>query len=438
MAETERWRNRITGHGEVAPDQLLANPDNWRIHPKGQQSAMAGILDEIGWIAEVIVNERTGFVLDGHMRVAMAIARGEPTVPVRYVDLSEAEEKLALATYDPVAAMFEEDKAQLDALLRQTTTGDARLQEMLSDVAKQAGLNYAGLQVDDSALEEDEGADEDHAEELRQAWQTAPGQLWIIPSLTVPGRAHRLLCGDSTDAADVRRLMNGERAILFATDPPYAVSYDATNHPHKWGEEDKNKHEHKETYKDWDTVDDPERLYNDFMRVAREEAIEPDAAWYCWHAGVKSTLVQGAFEANGAFVHQQIVWVKDRPILSRTWYMWQHEPCFFGWVRPNKPPRVIDEYPRSVWQIPTIKPGQKTDHPTSKPIEVFAIPIEQHTRVGQICYEPFSGSGSQHVAAEQAGRLCYGLEREPRYVAVILERLKALGLAPVLAAPVPA
>ena len=128
---------------------------------------------------------------------------------------------------------------------------------------------------------------------------------------------------------------------------------------------------------------------------------------------------------HGAFVHQQIIWVKDRPILTRTWYMWQHEPCFFGWVRPHKPKRISDEFPRSVWEIPTIKVGEKTDHPTSKPVEVFRIPMRQHTVPGDICYEPFSGSGSQQIAGEEMGRRVYGLELEPRYIDVIVKRWEA-------------
>ena len=89
---------------------------------------------------------------------------------------------------------------------------------------------------------------------------------------------------------------------------------------------------------------------------------------------------KAVWETFGAFVHQQLVWAKDRGILTRSYYLWQHEPCFFGWLKGNKPPRVSDDYPSTVWNIPTVKVGEKTDHPTSKPIEVFAIPMRQHTR----------------------------------------------------------
>ena len=99
------WRNRITASGEEAPDQLLANPANWRIHPKAQQDALAGALDAVGWVQQVLVNRRSGFVVDGHARVALALSRGEAAVPVLYVDLDADEEALVLATLDPIGAM---------------------------------------------------------------------------------------------------------------------------------------------------------------------------------------------------------------------------------------------------------------------------------------------------------------------------------------------
>jgi DNA modification methylase len=145
-------------------------------------------------------------------------------------------------------------------------------------------------------------------------------------------------------------------------------------------------------------------------------------------------MLEGVWQQHGAFVHQQIIWVKDRPILTRSHYMWQHEPCLMGWRKGHKPYRVPDaENCSTVWTFPTIAPGSETDHPTSKPVELFAIPISQHTRVGEVCYEPFAGSGSQYVAGEQLGRLVYGLELQPEFCAVILERLAGMGLQPALA-----
>lgn len=134
------WHNRITGYGEEAPDQLLAHPANWRLHPKHQQDALAGVLREVGVVQNVIVNKQSGFVVDGHLRVALALRDGQPLIPVTYVDLSESEEALILATLDPIGSFAATDAAKLDALLREVTTGDAAVQTMLDDLAQSAGL----------------------------------------------------------------------------------------------------------------------------------------------------------------------------------------------------------------------------------------------------------------------------------------------------------
>jgi hypothetical protein len=134
------WRSRIIGHGEEAPDQLLANPENWRIHPRQQQDALAGVLSEVGWVQDVIVNRRSGHVIDGHLRVSLAISRQEPSVPVVYVDLDEHEERLILATIDPLSAMAATDAEKLDELLRDVRTGDADVQAMLEGLAARSGL----------------------------------------------------------------------------------------------------------------------------------------------------------------------------------------------------------------------------------------------------------------------------------------------------------
>ena len=125
MAEQKKqWRNRIIGQGEEVPDQLLANPKNWRIHPKEQQEALGGVMERVGWVQQVVVNKRTGFVVDGHLRVSMAISRSEPMVPVVYVDLSEEEEALILATIDPLAALAKTDNDQLRDLVTDIGVND--------------------------------------------------------------------------------------------------------------------------------------------------------------------------------------------------------------------------------------------------------------------------------------------------------------------------
>jgi hypothetical protein len=117
------WRNRIVGHDVVPAEDLLANPKNWRIHPQNQQQTLEGVLDEVGWVDEIKVNQRTGFVVDGHMRASMAIAKGE-TVPVAYLDLSDEEENLVLASFNPVAGMAVADEAVLNELIGSISTNN--------------------------------------------------------------------------------------------------------------------------------------------------------------------------------------------------------------------------------------------------------------------------------------------------------------------------
>lgn len=134
------WKNKIVGHDEVSPDQLLANPNNWRIHPRTQQDALAGVIDEVGYIRSITVNRRTGHVIDGHLRVLLALRQGVKGIPVEYVDLSEQEEVEALATLDPIAAMAIADGEKLDALLREVQTSNEAVGIMLEQLATRYGV----------------------------------------------------------------------------------------------------------------------------------------------------------------------------------------------------------------------------------------------------------------------------------------------------------
>jgi hypothetical protein len=134
------WRNRIVRYGEAAPGELVPNPRNWRRHPRGQTDALAGVLAEVGWATGVIVNARTGHLVDGHARVELALARKEPAVPVVYVDLSPEEEAKVLATFDPLGAMAAADRDALERLLAEVTTDDAALRQTLRDLGERTGV----------------------------------------------------------------------------------------------------------------------------------------------------------------------------------------------------------------------------------------------------------------------------------------------------------
>lgn len=144
MAPRKQWRNRIVGEGLEAPDQLLANPFNWRVHPAFQQEALDGSLNEIGWIQRVIVNQRSGHVVDGHLRVSLALKYDEPAVPVLYVDLTEEEEQKALLVLDPISARAATDKVKLEELLQMASTEDAGLQAMFDEMAQEIGAGPGG------------------------------------------------------------------------------------------------------------------------------------------------------------------------------------------------------------------------------------------------------------------------------------------------------
>jgi DNA modification methylase len=264
----------------------------------------------------------------------------------------------------------------------------------------------------------------DQAAELQKKWKTKPGQIWQIGE-------HRLMCGDSSNARDVSALMNGKVARLCATDPPYLVSYDAKNHPSKGFSDGKNK-DWRGHYADKSKAEPLGPFYEAFLRQALA-VCEENAAIYVWHASQRQIEVEKAMRECGILVHQQIIWVKNKPVLTHSFYMWQHEPCFFGWKQGHKPKRNAGDFPTTVWQIDVpVLPGVESRHPTEKPLKLFTTPILLHTQPGDVCFEPFSGSGTHLCAAENVGRCCFAMEIEPAFVAVALERLAEMSAKPKL------
>ena len=400
IASENPWRNRIVGHGDEPPGRLIANPANWRIHPMAQQQALAGALSDVGWVAQVIVNRRSGYLVDGHLRVELALARGEPSVPVTYVDLSPEEERLVLASLDPLGAMAGADAAKLEELLRDLVPNDDALSAMLAELADQSGIVRAGLTDPEAAPPLPDEADT----------YVKAGELWILGG-------HRLLVGDSTQPDDVARLFDGQAATLMATDPPYLVDYDGGAHPQSWHNRPSVKDKH------WDAYVDPAAgvaFFRSFIEAALPH-LAPHVAIYQWHAHKRQALVEAAWSACGLLVHQQLIWVKARAVLTHSHFMWAHEPAFYGWVEGAPPLRRPPANATTVWAVDQIGESDGI-HPTQKPVELFARPIAYHTRPGDICYDPFLGSGTSLIAAERAARRCYGLEISPAYAQVCIER----------------
>jgi DNA modification methylase len=163
--------------------------------------------------------------------------------------------------------------------------------------------------------------------------------------------------------------------------------------------------------------------------------LEDTAAWYLWHPMLTQGYFAAAAAAAGVIISRQIIWCKPQFVFGRGEYHWKHELCFFGWQQGHRPPFYGEHNQTTVWEIGYDGNRNDRDHPTQKPAELFAVPMRNHVVRGGVCAEPFSGSGTQLVAAEQTGRVCYGMELEPKYVAVALERLAGMGLAPRLSAP---
>ncbi len=372
--ERAGWQNRIVAHAEVDPAELVANPLNWRLHPRAQQQAITAVLGDIGWVDDVIVNRTSGHILDGHLRVELALARHESTVPVKFVELTSEEEREVLATFDPIGAMALADREKLDSLLHELVPADPSIEALIEDLAKanHIDLRSPGLTDPDEAPPQPAESD----------LYVQPGELWLLGE-------HRLLVGDSTKPEDVARLFGGETATLMATDPPYLVDYDGGSHPQSWHNKAAVKDKH------WDDYQDPE-AGEAFFRAFIEAALPhlaPHVAIYQWHAHRRQALVEAAWTACGLLVHQQLIWSKARAVLTHSHYMWQHEPCFYGWVEGAPPLLKPPANATTIWQVDQVGESDGI-HPTQKPTELFARPIAYHTHPGEICYDAFLGSGT--------------------------------------------
>lgn len=406
-------RDRVIEMRRVPSSEIADNPGNWRKHPKNQQSALLGMLGEVGIAGALVAyhSERNGGALtliDGHLRRDSA----EVDWPVLVLDVTDAEADLLLATIDPLSAMATTDAGKLDELLREVSTGEAAVQEMLAKLAEASGV----IPPDPKAAAEDPGAQVDKADELRQKWQTERGQLWEI------GR-HRLLCGDSTSAEDVARLMGGERADCMWTDPPYGVSYVG-------------KTKDALTIQN-DGAGDLEGLLTRAFSAATQALVAGAPFYIAAPAGPQGTVFRVVIGAVGWKFHQALVWVKDAMVLGHSDYHYRHEDILYGWIPgPGRSGRgdhvgskwLGDNSQTTVFEVP--RPKRSEEHPTMKPPELVAAMIRNSCPPGGVLYEPFSGSGTTLVAAEQTGRACYAMEIEPKYVAVALERLAGMGLDP--------
>jgi DNA modification methylase len=397
------WQNNIIGYDTKPADQFLANELNHRTHPANQRRAMRASLDDIGWVAPVIENQQSGRLLDGHERVWQALQNDNADVPYILVDVPESEEGKIIATFDQIGAMAEIDTEKLDALLQDIQTDNADLMEFLSDFAEGEGLYFG-----EETPEDDPGPQIDKAEELREKWGVESGQMWQLGD-------HRIICGDCTDAAVVDRLMGGEKAGICITDPPYGVKY--TGGTKKWTMLEN---------------DDEVNMYGASLPLIYEYT-EEKAALYLAFASANARSVYNSIEDNRYAQRALIIWNKNHAQFGAmgSQYKQKHEPIMYCYKKGQSPYWFGPNNEVTVWDID--RSSVNEFHPTQKPIELYERALINSSKIAFIAYEPFLGSGTSVIACERLNRQCRGIEIEPKYIAVTLERWHEMtGREPVL------
>jgi DNA modification methylase len=383
------WRSRIVAHTAADPHSLIPHPENWRTHPAIQAAAMRGVLDEIGWVQTVVVNERTGRLIDGHLRVMLALERGMAEIPVTVVDLSESEERAVLATFDPLGAMAEADGTAVAELLQTVDTANAEIAGLLDRLARESQAALPSF------------TDPDDLPPPPLTPTSRNGDVWLLG-------AHTVVCGDARDPAALQAATRGEPAQWMWTDPPFGVNYQGKT-------------------RDRLTLanDQPEGLAELLEGAFRavDGVLADGAAVYVAHpAGALSHCFATAFLDVGWTWHQNLIWQKDAFVLGHSDYHYQHEEILYG-GKGRKPAWRGDRAQSSLFAVP--RPRRNPDHPTAKPVALIEAQLRNSSRHGDRGLDPFLGSGSTLIAAARLGRRCAGIECDPRYVDVTVRRWQA-------------
>jgi DNA modification methylase len=384
--------------------RLSLNPANPR-HNDAAVEHVAASIRRFGW-QQPLVARPDGVVIAGNTRLKAARLLGHERVPVVWFAGTDLE-AIAFGITDNRTHEFSSwDEPALAKLLEELRAEDAL-----------EGVGYTDQEIDNliAELEAKNGP-----VELEDPGPEAPpvhpvtrtGDLWLLGD-------HRLLCGDSTRAEDLERLMAGKHASLLATDPPYCVDYTGNDRPI---------HDGKPSGKDWSHVYREVDIADlgQFLDAALSAClphVADEAGIYLWHAHMQQPVIAAAFERHGLLLHQILVWVKPTATFGHCYYRWRHEPCAFGWKRGHKPRHGVGAL-ETVWEVDWEGKSRVVgnEHPTQKPLRLFEIPLEVHTRPGDVALEPFSGSGTQLLAAEKLRRRCYAIDLQAAFVDVALRR----------------
>lgn len=383
----------------VETDSLVGNPRNPNKHPKEQISALAKIIKRQGWRHPIVISNRSGFVVKGHGRLLAAIELAVSEVPVDYQDYeSEASEYADLMADNKIQELSELDMKMSAEILKDIKdSGDIELE--ISAFTEDA-LNELLAQTQDSEAKED-NFDVDAAAEKEPF--VKPGDIWLL------GR-HRVMCGDSTKPDDVEMLMDGKKANLCITDPPYNCSYEGGT-----GMRIMN-----------DSWSDGEKFYQ-FLLDAFKNAynvLADGAAIYIFHSDAEKCNFYNAAVNAGFHYSTTCIWVKNSLVIGRMDYQMKHEPVLYAFKDTAKHKFYGDRKQTTVWEFN--RPSKSKLHPTMKPIPLISYPMGLSSQVNGIVLDLFGGSGSTLIAAEQLDRAAYVMELDPKYASVIIERYIAL------------
>jgi DNA modification methylase len=385
--ETSSQRLRL----ETWPiNRLIPSARNARTHSDAQVAEIAGSISAFGFSAPILAGEDGG-IIAGHGRLAAARQLGLTEVPVIVVNgLSELQRRQLVLADNRIATNAGWDLEKLSF--------------ELSDLGSLgADLSALGFSAEELAKTLNPGlanglTDEDAVPEFGEKTISTVGDIWLAGP-------HRICCGDSTNAEVVAALLDGKSPELMVADPPYGTQYDP-GWRHRAG------------------VNKSARI----GKVTNDDQADWGAAWslfpgniaYVWHGALHATTVAESLERNGFNIRAQIIWAKQRLVIGRGDYHWQHEPCWYA-VR-TKGHWTGDRKQTTLWNIASGGQDLETIHGTQKPTECMRRPMLNNSNPGQAVYDPFLGSGTSLIAAETSGRVCLGMELEPRYVDVAIRR----------------
>nr|WP_296969142.1 site-specific DNA-methyltransferase [Tepidanaerobacter sp. EBM-38] len=372
-------------------DKLIPYANNARTHNKEQINKLRSSLREFGFVNPVLIDKEKN-IIAGHGRVMAAREEGIKKVPCVLVEhLTDAQKKAYILADnrlamdagwdDEILALELENLKELDFDIDLTGFDAAEIDELFS--------NIHDKDVQDDDFDVDAALEDEPI--------SKQGDIWLL------GR-HRLICGDSTKAETYEKLMEGKKANLCVTDPPYSVNYSS-----KAG-----------SIKN-DNLNDQD-FYNFLLAAFKniENAMADDASIYVFHADTEGYNFRKAFKEAGFYLSGVCIWAKQSLVLGRSPYQWQHEPILFGWRKDGRHKWYSDRKQTTIWNFD--RPTKSELHPTMKPVPLLAYPIKNSSVTNCIVLDPFGGSGSTLIACEQTGRICYAIELDEKYADVIVKR----------------